>query len=70
MFKNSKHEKSEFVSGIDPAEADYYELPCRNLPYFFSDKAEFFFPFQNNRKHIDLSYKTDLDLWDCLGRVN
>ena len=31
-----------------------------------------FFPdisFQNNPKDLDLSYKTDLDLWDCFGRV-
>ena len=25
-------------------------------------------PFLNNLKDLDLSYKTDLDLWDCLGR--
>ena len=24
---------------------------------------------QNHPKNLDLSYKTDLDLWDCLGRV-
>ena len=28
-----------------------------------------FFPFQNNPKDLDPSFKTDLDLWDCLGRV-
>ena len=28
-----------------------------------------FFFFQNNPKDLDLSYKMDLDLWDCLGRV-
>ena len=27
------------------------------------------FSFQNNPKDLDLSYKTDLDLWECLGRV-
>ena len=27
------------------------------------------FSFQNNSKYLDLSYKMDLDLWDCLGRV-
>ena len=27
------------------------------------------FSFQNNQKNLDPSYKTDLDLWDCLGRV-
>ena len=28
-----------------------------------------FLSFQNNPKNLDLSYKTDLGLWDCLGRV-
>ena len=28
-----------------------------------------FFPFQNNPKDLDPSYKTDLDLLDRLGRV-
>ena len=28
------------------------------------------FFFQNNPKDLDPSYKTDLDLLDCLGRVN
>ena len=36
------------------------------LPYFFGYKTEFF-SFQNNPKDLDPSYKTDLDLWDCLG---
>ena len=27
------------------------------------------FSFQNNAKNLDPSYKTDLDLWDCLGRM-
>ena len=39
------------------------------LLYFFGYKTEFF-SFQNNPKNLDLSCKTDLDLWDCLGRVN
>ena len=25
-------------------------------------------PFLNNPKDLDLSYKTDLDFWDCCGR--
>ena len=41
----------------------------RNLPYFFGYNTEFFF-FQNNPKDLDPSCKTDLDLLDCLGRVN
>ena len=27
-------------------------------------------PFLNNRKDLDPSYKTDLDLWDCFRRKN
>ena len=40
----------------------------QELPYFFGYKTEFF-SFQNNPKDLDSSCKTDLDLWDCLGRV-
>ena len=25
-------------------------------------------PFLNNPKDLDLSYKTDIDFWDCFGR--
>ena len=39
-----------------------------NEPHFFDYKTEFF-SFQNNPKNLDLSYKTVLDLWECLGRV-
>ena len=39
------------------------------VPYFFAYKTVFFY-FQNNPKILDPSYKTDLDLWGCLGRVN
>ena len=38
------------------------------LLYFFGYKTAFF-PFQNNRKNLDPSYKTELDIWNCLGRV-
>ena len=41
---------------------------CEILPYFFGYKTEFF-SFQSNPKDLDPSYKTDLDLWDCLGQV-
>ena len=41
---------------------------CDLVPYFFGYKTEFFF-FRNNPKDLDPSNKTDLDLWDCLGRV-
>ena len=43
-------------------------LISEDLPYFFAYKTVFF-SFQNNPKNLDPSYKTDLDLWDCLGRV-
>ena len=38
------------------------------IPYFFGYKTEYF-TFQNNPKNLDPSYKMDLDLWDCFGRV-
>ena len=38
------------------------------IPYFSGYKMEFF-SFPNNPKNLDPSYKMDLDLWDCLGRV-
>ena len=38
------------------------------LPHFIGCKTELF-SFQNNRKNLDPSYKMDLDLWGCLGRV-
>ena len=37
------------------------------IPYFFDYKTGFF-SFQNNPKDLDPSCKTDLDLWDCLGK--
>ena len=40
----------------------------RKLSYSSVIRQEFF-PFQNNPKNLDPSYKMDLDLWDCLGRV-
>ena len=36
---------------------------CRVLPL-----CELLYFFANNPKYLDLSYKTDLDLWDCLVR--
>ena len=38
------------------------------ISYFFAYKTVFF-SFQNNPKNLDPSFKTDLDLWDCLGTV-
>ena len=38
------------------------------IPYFFSYKTEFL-SFQNNPKNLAPSYKTDLDLWYCLGKL-
>ena len=39
------------------------------LYFFFYYYKTKLFSFQNNPKNLDLSYKTDLDLWDCLGMV-
>ena len=35
----------------------------------FSVIRQRFFSLQNDPKNLDPSSKTDLDLWDCLGRV-
>ena len=59
-------------------EIDYevtcFEMLCglevtnlETLPYLFGYKTEFF-PSKNNPKDLDPSCKTDLDLWDSLGR--
>ena len=45
----------------------FTELKYHTLPYFFGYTTVF--SFQNNPKYLDPSYKIDLDLWDCLGRV-
>ena len=37
------------------------------IPYFFGYKTVFF-PFQKNHRYLDLSYKMDLDIWDCFRR--
>ena len=37
--------------------------------YHISSVMSFFFFLLNNPKNLDPSYKMDLDLWDCLGRV-
>ena len=46
-------------------------LPFKLETYCISSviRQSFFF-FQNNPKDLDPSCKTDLDLLDCLGRVN
>ena len=48
---------------------DFQEQSALDPPYFFGYETEFF-AFQNNSENLDPSYKTDLDLWDCLGKVN
>ena len=43
-----------------------WNIVSEKITYFFRYEAEFL-PFQNNCRNLDLSYKMDLDLWDCLG---
>ena len=38
------------------------------IMYSFGYTKEFF-SFQNNSKNQDPSFKMDLDLWDCSGRI-
>ena len=44
-------------------------MHCIIVCYHISSVIRQFFSFQNNSKNLDSSYKTDLDFWDCLGRV-
>ena len=55
---------------MDLSTYEFYEPICSfsGLPYFLEYKMELF-SFQNNPKDLDPSYKMDLDLWDCFGRV-
>ena len=39
------------------------------ISYHISSVIRWSFSFQNNPKALDLSCKTDQDLWNCLGRV-
>ena len=41
----------------------------QNVYYRISSVIRRFFSFQNNPKVLDPSFKTDLELWHCLGRV-
>ena len=67
----SGYQMSEW-SEINKIKSTFYisntDISENILPYFFAYKTVFF-SFQNNPKNLDSSYKTDLDLWDCLGRV-
>ena len=40
------------------------------MPYFYGYRYKTeFFHLQNKPENLDLSYKMDLDFWDCLGRA-
>ena len=39
------------------------------LPYVSGYKTEFFSFQKQSPQKIDLSYKMDLVLWDCVGRI-
>ena len=40
------------------------------VPYYFFGYKTSFFSIQNSHKNLDLSYKTDLDVLDCLEMEN
>ena len=53
--------------------SDYLVVSDHNLIHIYRIslviRQSFFFPTKNNPRHLDPSYKMDLDLWDCLGSV-
>ena len=61
VFKVTARDQGHY-KGPSGAFVTYCNISC------FSYKTEFF-PFLNNPKNLDLSYKMDLDLWDGLRRV-
>ena len=44
-----------------------YSSVLQSIVHYFISSVFF---FQNNPKNLDPSCKMDLDLWDCLGKVN
>ena len=48
-------------------DTDSHVVGFSDLPYFSGYKTVFF-PFKNNPKYLDPSYKTDLHIWDCFRR--
>ena len=39
------------------------------IAYGISSIIRQFFLLKQSPKYLDLSYETDLDLWECLGRI-
>ena len=50
---------------VHSSQAHPFEVLDKPVPCFLGYKTEFFSLPQN----LDPSHKTELDLWDCLGRV-
>ena len=63
LFPQETHSGSKLFSFVKCQKS----FPIKHTIFLWY-KMEFF-PFQNNPQNLDLSYKTDLDLWNCLGRV-
>ena len=59
----SPHKPVTKACGLSP-----YTGRQTKTPFFFGYKIELF-PSKTIPKDLDPSYKTDLDLWDCLGKV-
>ena len=84
-YGKERCENFKIISSLHPLSISIYQLSVwLSLAYmycisllirqsFFSfqnnPKDLDFFSFQNNPKDLDPSCKTDLDLWDYLGRV-
>ena len=61
------HETNSHISISKSADVvNSYNLKAT---YLISLVTRQIFILAKQPKHLDLSYKTDLDLWDCLGRV-
>ena len=56
------------LRGNNSAVSFFYTLLKEELLLYSLDIRQSF-SFQNNAKNLDPSYKMDLDIWECLGRV-
>ena len=70
FFQGSLHTAAEVKKWLPSIkrDIDFCLKVCICIQYFFDYKTECF-PSKTIKKNLDPSYKIDLDLWDCLGRV-
>ena len=57
------------MNSVDPVQSLHSVMSELNFRIFSVIGWSCFFSLPKQSKNLDPSYKMDLDLWDCLGRV-